>query len=77
MKNTNPGLVFGILISMTLATFFGRWTAKQEYITNINRVEELKTALDTCENMWKLEKDLFFPELCQTVCVEEFEKMSC
>lgn len=77
MKNTNLGLLFGILISMTLAMFFGRWTAKQEYITNINRVEELKTALDTCENMWKLEKDLFFPELCQTVCVEEFEKMSC
>ena len=77
MKNTNLGLFFGILISMILAMFFGRWTAKQEYITNINRVEELKTALDTCENMWKLEKDLFFPELCQTVCVEEFEKMHC
>ena len=77
MKNTNLGLIIGISLSLVLAMFFGRWTAKQEYITNINRVEELKTALDTCENMWKLEKDLFFPELCQTVCVEEFEKMHC
>lgn len=77
MENTNVRLVIGISLSLVLAIFFGRWTAKQEYITQINRINKLQDALDVCQNMWKLEKDLFFPELCQTVCVEEFEKMSC
>lgn len=42
--------------------------------------KELETAnvkLEKCQTLWKLDADLFYPELCQTVCVEEFEKMAC
>ena len=41
------------------------------------QIEQLQRSLNHCENMWKLDASLFYPELCQTVCAEEFEKMSC
>ena len=41
------------------------------------QIVELQKSLDYCETMWKLDAELFFPNLCKTVCVEEFEKMSC
>lgn len=41
------------------------------------QIEQLQRSLNHCENMWKLDASLFYPDLCQTVCVEEFEKMSC
>lgn len=41
------------------------------------QIEQLQKSLNHCENMWKLDASLFYPELCQTVCAEEFEKMSC
>ena len=42
MKNANLRLVIGIVLSLILAMFFGRWTAKQEYVTQINRINELQ-----------------------------------
>lgn len=48
--------------------------AKTEYKY---KLDSAQTRLQNCENMWKLDVNLFYPELCKTVCVEEFEKMAC
>ena len=40
-----------------------------------NKLSNVK--LEKCQTLWELDVDLFYPELCQTVCVEEFEKMAC
>lgn len=52
----------------------GQTIGKQD---NQKQIEQLQRSLNHCENMWKLDASLFYPELCQTVCAEEFEKMSC
>lgn len=59
-------LVFGIGIGQSIG--------KQD---SQKQIEQLQRSLNHCENMWKLDASLFYPELCQTVCAEEFEKMSC
>jgi len=51
-----------------------------QIVGKIDYNKELETAnvkLEKCQTLWKLDVDLFYPELCQTVCVEEFEKMAC
>ena len=52
----------------------GQQISKQD---SQKQIEQLQRSLNHCENMWKLDASLFYPELCQTVCAEEFEKMSC
>jgi len=59
-------LVFGIGIGQNI----GKQDSKKQ-------IEQLQKSLDYCENGWKLDAEFFFPNLCKTVCVEEFEKMSC
>ena len=64
-----------ILILVCVFSFcFGMCVNQLYHKTEIKQVQ---TALDVCENMWKLNAELFYPELCKTVCAEEFEKMGC
>lgn len=61
-------------LTMVICFKLGQITGKIDYN------KELETAnikLEKCQTLWKLDADLFYLELCQTVCVEEFEKMSC
>ena len=40
-------------------------------------INALQKRVEYCETGWRLDAELFFPNLCKTVCVEEFEKMGC
>lgn len=56
------------------------WFGLGQIVGKIDYNKELETAnikLEKCQTLWKLDVDLFYPELCKTVCVEEFEKMGC
>lgn len=51
-----------------------------QIVGKIDYNKELEIAnikLEKCQTLWKLDVDLFYPELCKTVCIEEFEKMAC
>jgi len=65
--------ILGILI---LSAFFmyGRWTGHMDYHEKLIQAQR---EVQTCENLWKLDVDFFYPELCKRVCAEEFENMGC
>lgn len=59
-----------ILLMMIICFNLGRMIGKTD-------CKVVTDELQRCEMLWKLDVDLFYPELCKTVCVEEFEKMAC
>ena len=73
MKTFFSCLFVGI-ITFVWGIGIGQSIGKQD---SQKQIVELQRSLDHCENMWKLDASLFYPDLCQTVCAEEFEKMSC
>lgn len=68
------GCLFIGIITFVWGIGIGQSIGKQD---SQKQIEQLQRSLNYCENMWKLDASLFYPELCQTVCAEEFEKMSC
>lgn len=68
------GCLFIGIVTFVWGIGIGQSIGKQD---SQKQIKELQTSLGVCESMWKLDKELFYPELCQTVCAEEFEKMSC
>lgn len=68
------GCLFIGMITFVWGIGIGQNIGKQD---SQKQIEQLQKSLDYCETKWKLDAELFFPNLCKTVCVEEFEKMSC
>ena len=62
------------LVTLIFGFGIGQQVGKQD---SQKQIKELQTSLGVCENMWKLDKELFYPELCETVCIEKIKKMSC
>lgn len=68
------GCLFIGIVSFVFGIGLGQEIGKQN---SQRQIEQLQKSLDYCETGWKLDAELFFPNLCKTVCVEEFERMSC
>ena len=68
------GCLFIGIVTFVWGIGIGQSIGKQD---SQKQIEQLQRSLNHCENMWKLDASLFYPDLCQTVCAEEFEKMSC
>lgn len=68
------GCLFVGIVAFIFGIGIGQNIGKQD---SQKQIEQLQKSLNRCENMWKLDASLFYPDLCQTVCAEEFEKMSC
>lgn len=68
------GCLFIGIVTFIWGIGIGQNIGKQD---SQKQIEQLQKSLNHCKNMWKLDASLFYPELCKTVCVEEFEKMSC
>lgn len=68
------GYLFVGIVALIFGIGIGQNIGKQD---SQKQIEQLQKSLDYCETKWKLDAELFFPNLCKTVCVEEFEKMGC
>ena len=68
------GCLFVGIVTLVWGIGIGQNIGKQD---SQKQIEQLQKSLDYCETSLKLDAELFFPNLCKTVCVEEFEKMSC
>lgn len=69
--------IFDIIVGLLLLSAAFGIGLKISKNYNEEQLINLQNKLDFCETGWKIDMDLFFPGLIESICEKEFEKMSC